>query len=184
MQSLVNYLDAVYPLPAELVKHLCQRVTSKQLLKGHYWIKQGQPADKVAFIEKGLMKIFYLIGNKEIINWFSRENDFVIAGQDFFRDKPSRYNIQAIENSLIWFLPKQELQYIYEKFPSFNINARIITENFYCLAEDQRYLLYSNHRQRYDLIREKQWLLKRVPDKYLASYLGLTPSNFCRYKVQ
>jgi CRP-like cAMP-binding protein len=180
-----RFQDSIHPLQPELLKHLADRLVRKEIAKGRYWLKEGQPADKIAFVEKGLMKMFYYHHKKEIITWFSREGDVAIAVNEFFRQQQSAQYIQAMEDTVLWYLENKELQYIYEKYPTFNINARVITENYYCIAEEHRHIMHLQPVRRYPVLKQKfNWLIDRIPDKYLASYLGLTAANLCRYKSQ
>jgi len=76
------------------IPHLNQKI----LKKGVFLLKEGQKVGEIAFVEKGLLRFFYLAKDKEINNHFFLENDYVVSDLDFLKGILSRYYIQTLED--------------------------------------------------------------------------------------
>jgi len=185
MLELFQYLNSVYPLTPDLQTHLIQVLKRKELRPNTHWLREGEVCNKIAFIEKGLVKIFYDLDDKEIITWFNKERDIMISVKSFFRQIPSRVSIKTIEPVTVNYIYFEELELMYKKFTDFNINARKITEDYYCISEDHLMLMHLPPKQRYyTLIKNYSWMNERIKDKYLANYLGITNVALSKFKKQ
>jgi CRP-like cAMP-binding protein len=183
MLELFHYLNSIYPLTPEVQMYIMQALKKRDLPANYYWLREGDVCNKIAFIEKGLVKIFYTLDDKEIIVWFNKENDITISVKSFFNQQPSQLSIKTIEPTIINYIDFKDLDYIYEKYACFNINARKITEQYYCLSEDHLMLMHFPPRERYhELLRQFAWMEKRLTDKYLAAYLGITNVALSKFK--
>jgi len=76
------------------------------------------------------------------------------------------------------------LQSIYKKYLEFNYIGRVLTEKYYTLSEQRLYAMRMQRSlERYmHLLENFPELVKRVPSKYLASYLGITDVTLSNIK--
>ena len=95
----------------------------------------------------------------------------------FTRSEPSLYSTRALTDSEVFYLPKDDMETLLEKFPKLERYFRILFQNSIVshqyrliqnlsVAADQR---YENFSKRYPTLEQY------VPLKYIASYLGITP---------
>lgn len=183
MLELFQYLHSIYPLNSDVQSYLMRALKKRELLTNTYWLREGDVCNKIAFIEKGLMKIFYTLNNKEIVVWFNRECDIIISVKSFFEQKPSMLAIKTMEPTIVNYIEFSELEYIYKKYADFNFNARKITEKYYCISEDHLMLMHLPAKERYyALLKQFPWMAKRIKDKYLAAYLGITNVALSKFK--
>jgi CRP-like cAMP-binding protein len=185
MLELLQYLNSIYPLTPELQTYLIQNLQRRELVANSFWLREGEVCNKIAFIEKGLMKVFYNLDDKEIIVWFNKECDITISVKSFFKQEPSQLSIRTIEPTIITYINYKDLDYIYRKYTGFNINARKITEEYYCISEDHLMLMHLPPKERYRvLLNQYPWMGKRIKDKYLAAYLGISNVALSKFKHQ
>lgn len=183
MLELFQYLNAIYALTPEVQSYLMQALKRKELPANAYWLREGDVCNRIAFIEKGLIKIFYNLNDKEIIVWFNKESDITISVKSFFKQLPSQLAIKTMEPTIVNYIEYKDLEYIYKKYTDFNINARKITEEYYCTSEDHLMLMHLPPKERYfALINQYPWMAKRIKDKYLAEYLGITNVALSKFK--
>jgi CRP/FNR family transcriptional regulator, anaerobic regulatory protein len=186
METILAVLNGIYPLSTGLREHLVKILDVKTIKRKDYLLQAGKTCDEICFIESGLLKSFYLEDGKEVNKWFMKEGDIAIAVQSFFKQIGSIEFIQAIEDTTIQFIRYKDLQYIYAHFQEFNFIGRIITEKYYCLL-DERMDAIKNHtawfRYQY-MIKNYPELVKRVPAKDLASYLGMEKEHLSAIKNQ
>lgn len=186
MESLLNYVEAIYPLSDALKNHLKNSIQLKRVLKNEVILKAGHTSRQIYFVEKGLVRAFYMKKDLEISSWFMKEGDFVISVSSFFKQIASNESIQALEDSILYSLSYSELQNVYRNFPEFNFIGRVITEKYYALSEDRTAALkMMRANERYDYLMENHGeLLQRVPLKYIASYLGVTEVTLGRSRFR
>lgn len=185
MLALVQFLNAVNPLSPETQQLLSTMLKQQLILKGRYWLREGQVCDKIAFIENGLVRIFFESGSREVCLWYVRENDVMLSAKSFFSRSPSLFSMQAIEDTTVYYISYAQLHEVYEKHPSFNINGRRILEHYYSLSEMHVKLLLEPTAKRIKMLMELYpWMLQdaRITDKMLAAYMGVSHEYWCRFK--
>jgi len=184
MKNLIEFLNAVHPLSSGLEKHLSGILKVNELPRKSFYLKQGQISRHIAFVEKGLLRCYYEKNEKEVCSWFMKEGDVIISVESFFKQTISYENIQALEDCTLYYIDFNELQYIYQHFPEFNFTGRVLAENYYALSEQRLYSIRMQRgKERYDyLINNFPELIRRVPSKYLASYLGISEFTLSRIR--
>ena len=183
MIQLIEYLNLVNPLSAEMEQDVRKVLQVKELAKDKHWLKEGEICNYITFIEFGLMKIYTEINDKEIVVWFNKELDAVISVKSFFKRSPSRVAIKTLEPTKIWYAAYDDLQKIYQKHTGFNVNGRVITEEYYTISEDHVLLMHLQARERYfETIKLFPWMRQRIKDKEMAGYLGISTAALSRIK--
>jgi CRP-like cAMP-binding protein len=185
MLELLNYLQSIHPIPPETQALLGSMLKEQPIFKGKHWLKQGAVCDRIAFIKKGLVRVYFESGSKEVCLWYNRENEVVISVFGFFSQMPSWFAIQAMEDTTVLYLTYQQLQQVYTRQVDFNIHGRKILEHYYHLSEMHVKLLLEQTGKRLEiLVSLHPWMLEdeRITDKMLAAYIGVSPEYLCRFK--
>jgi CRP-like cAMP-binding protein len=184
MISLFRYFRAIQPLSEALRDHLEDSLRQKTLDKKDFLLKTGQVCGNIYFVEKGLLRSFYIKDEKEISSGFSKEGDICVSPESFLTQQYSQESIHALEDTTVWYLSYDELQRIYREFPEFNKIGRVLLEK--CLIQSKvwvREMWMRKSADRYDwLVRQHPDFPARIAAKHLASYLGVTESMISRVK--
>ena len=185
METLLRYLESIYPISEECRFRLTSILRLKEIAKKELLLRAGHICQHIYFIQKGLLRCYYYKHEVEISSWFMREGDVVVSVESFFHQATSYESIQALEDSELYYISYKELQQIYREFPEFNFIARVLTEKYYCLSEQRLYSIrMMRASERYEHLSEHHpELILRVPAKYLASYLGITPEMLSKIKA-
>jgi CRP-like cAMP-binding protein len=183
---VAQQVTKIRPLPEALLKRIADATYRVTLPKKTVLLKQGVTCDKIYFIENGLARSYYVHDNEEITTWILKENDMVISLRSFFTQTPSHENIELLENSTLEYLNYSDLQQIYNEFYESNIIGRMLTEYYYALSEERTFSLrVQTTQERYDnLMKAEPNLVKRVPLKYIASYLSMAPETLSRLRAK
>lgn len=186
VNKLLHNLQSIHPLSESCRTAMAALLKTKVLPKKEHLLREGQICQSIYFIEEGLLRCYYHQGDQEVCSWFMREGDVMISVESFFQQKQSYEAIQALEDSLLYYIRYDELQKLYQQFPEFNFVARVLTEKYYCLSEQRLYAMrMMRSRERYQfLLTHYPELVLRVPAKYIASYLGLTEVTLSKIKSQ
>mgnify|MGYP000247635489 CR=1 FL=1 len=181
--ELKNFFEQYGKLSEAGLEALTGNFKEKYVKKGTLLLFQGDICNKIYFVKKGCLRLYYIANDVEITVWFSFENNTAIELSSFLSGAPSDYFIEAIEDSIILSLNKVELTQLYTDFPEMERLFRqfwetvilYLLKRFTALQKDtaeKRYL---------DLINESLYL-QRVPQKYLASFIGVTPTSLSRIR--
>ncbi len=149
-----------------------------------YLLSENKICHEIGFINKGSFRTFYLADGKEINTQFVFENEFVVDYDSFLHEKPSRYFIQALEDSEIVSFNLSALQNAYEVSHNWERFGRMMAEHSYRLTTQRvESFLFMDGEQRYlDLLKGNPQIFNRIPLYHIASYLGLERESLSRLR--
>jgi CRP-like cAMP-binding protein len=150
----------------------------KDVAKKQFILKEAQPCKNISFVNTGTLRAYYLDKeDKEATIMFAVADWWITDMYCFINKLPAMLNIEAIENSSIFQLKKDDLEKLYSKVPKFERFFRIIMQNAY-IREQLRIIqnLSLSAEERYDNFMLKYaHVAQQVTLKQIASYLGITP---------
>lgn len=160
----------------------CIKVPSKTVL-----LKEGDISKKAFLIEKGCIRAWFNNDGKDVTFQFFFENNSVASIESFKKESPSLITIETIEPSVLWYAYKKDIKKIIAEINEVPaLREKFIDEIF------ERTFNYMKHffsfikdtpEQRYlNLIKEKPKIIKRIPQHYIASYLGISSVHLSRIK--
>jgi CRP-like cAMP-binding protein len=151
---------------------------TKNLKRKEFLLKQGEICKTENFINKGCLRVYTIDENGfEHIVVFGIEGWWVSDLFSLFTNAPSIYYIDALEDTELLQISKPNLDKLYERVPKFERFFRVILQNAY-IAQQQRINqnLSLQAEQRYlNFIDKYPAFEKRIPQKQIAAYLGITP---------
>ena len=148
------------------------------------FLREGEVDDRYFFIEEGAVRLWFDQDGKEITLNFFFEGEGVAAMESLLKAEPSRYYLETIEPSRLLVFRKQAMDAYLDTHPE----ARDIAENAIrdMLFEYAGLFLSrikDNPAERYAvLLKDRPDILRRVPQHYIASYLGITPVSLSRIR--
>ncbi len=147
-------------------------------------LKTGQIENNLSFIEKGTVRFYIPKEENDVTFGFKFENQFFSAYDSFITQSKSLYQLETLTPTTLWRLTFSDLQYIYNNTTVGNIIGRKVAENLFMMkAKREQSLLNDTAEERYlKLFSEQPHLIKEIPLKYLASYIGVTPQALSRIR--
>lgn len=150
----------------------------RQVKRKALLVQKGEVSRHVFFISKGCIRL-YLVDYrmKEHTILFGTEGYWMGDLQAFINDTVASYNYQALEDTEVMAIHRSSWDKLMSEVPGFVHYVSVLFRNA-LIVQQQRIVEYFtlSAEQRYDnLIRNRKELINRVPQKYLASYIGITP---------
>ncbi|RAJ32179.1 Crp/Fnr family transcriptional regulator [Pedobacter cryoconitis] len=152
-------------------------------------LKEGEVAKKIFFIEKGCVRVWFNNDGKDLTMQFFFEQETVASIESLKKGIPSLLTLETIEPCVIWYISKQDLDKMLPVLESTPELRNVFINNLF-----DRMFHYMNHffsflrdspLKRYQaLILEKPMVIQRIPQHYIASYLGVSSVHLSRIKSQ
>ncbi|XGW00161.1 MAG: Crp/Fnr family transcriptional regulator [Leptolyngbya sp. BL-A-14] len=156
---------------------------SRHLGKGEFLFQEGDRCEFVGLTLTGCLRMFFLKDGKELTLFFHPEHHVFGDYQSFRQQQPASFSCQAIEASDV-LLVNQHVMQALEAAPDGQRLLRLIVEHLAFRLRDRLLSLYRDSpEQRYlALLETEAPLLQRLPQHYLASYLGIEAESLSRLK--
>lgn len=157
-----------------------------ELKRHEVFLEQGKVCRHMAFIVKGYVRFYFLAGGTEVTKEFSFENSFCGSYASFITGKPSRFSVKAMEDVTLLLFTREQLLKMVERSPAFSKFLLFSVENLFVRKENREasFLLDTPEEKYQNLLREHKEMLQRVPLKYIASYLGISPETLSRVRAR
>ncbi|NHA06385.1 Crp/Fnr family transcriptional regulator [Mucilaginibacter sp. HC2] len=181
--ELKAFIKQYADLDQDKLDAITQKFKQRNLKKNDFLLEEGSVCNDLVFVQEGCLRLYYLQDEVEISVWFAFEHSSAIEIYSFISEKPSNYFLQAIENTVIWYLPKSELTNLYNEYPEMQEMMRNFWEDVILnLLERFTALQRDSAEQRYLDLLTKPAFLQKIPQKYLASFIGVTPTSLSRIR--
>lgn len=154
------------------------------LKKKEFLHRQNEVCRHIAFVHKGCLRNYNIDskGDEQII-YFAIEDWWVADLQSFFLQIPSQFNLQALEDCELLISTKKDFEQAFEVVPTFENFYRLKTQTAYTKTQQTVVEKSETAEDRYlKLLKTSPSLLQRVPQHYLASYLGIKPQSLSRIR--
>ena len=147
-------------------------------------LKEGQISRTIFFIEKGCLRTWMNNNGKDLTTQFFFEGQAVSSIESFKTKQPSLYAIESIEPCILQTISQKDFERVLKNSP--DLKEEMETHLFRRFIHCQQ--LFFSHlkntpQERYeDLLKTNPEIIKRVPQHYIASYLGITPVSLSRIR--
>ncbi|MHA4807669.1 Crp/Fnr family transcriptional regulator [Flavitalea flava] len=184
LDSLRQYVSAYLDLTNEEFSSLTGMLEIRNFDKKEPLVRAGEVENYLNFLVTGLARMYFIKGKTEVITHIARENELISSSASFLSGNPSPYIVEALEQTTFLSISRQNLEKLYHEIPRMERLGRMMTTYFYLQKEEwELESLRIDARERLIRFVEKNPdLMKRVPHKYLASYLNMKPETFSRLK--
>lgn len=184
MEQIRQYFENSVRLTDQDWQLFSSKLIKQEFPKNYILLKQGQTEDYLSFIESGMVRFYIPKDGNDLTFSFAFDRSFVSGYDSFLTQKHSTYNIETLTKATLWRLTYNDLQSIYAETKIGNTIGRQASEDLF-LRKTKRELSLLNEtaEQRYlNLFTEQPRLIKQIPLKYIASYIGITPQALSRIR--
>ena len=168
-------------------EHFTTFLQPKTYKKKEFLLHAGEVSKHLAFVNEGVFRTYSIdkTGEEHVLQ-FSFEDWWTGDSYSALTQKPSTLFMEALEDSHVYLIGNQELEIVFAEIPKFERYFRILAQNrFIALQERINGDLSDSAEERYlDLLNRYPTLPQRVPQQYIASFLGIQPPSLSRIRKQ
>lgn len=184
MEILERKLTAISTLSPQSMTIFLDAWKYWSVPKNHFLLREHAVTDYIYFIEKGIARIYYYKGDKEITEWLASDEQFFLSITSFFERKPSRLIIQTIEAAEVYGIHHNDLMRLADAHHDIERMLRkMVTTSLILSQQRMDSIQFESAQQRYDrLVNNSPQMVQRVPLSYIASFLGVTLETLSRIR--
>ena len=152
--------------------------------KGQMILSEGEVCKHVYYIERGLIRQFYFKNGKQITEHLGEDRSIFMCIESLFREEPTKLQVEALEPTWVYALPKQKLEQVALHNVNIQILYRKILEGSLSTSQIHADLVrFETAQARYKrMCKLSPQVILRAPLVYIASYLQMTPETLSRVR--
>jgi CRP-like cAMP-binding protein len=172
-------------LPRPQAEIFGSQFSIEKLKAGKFFLKEGGVCQKIGVVVTGKCRYFYNTKEGEVTRWISLSENFVTSLRSFIAQRPSVENIVAMEDTELAVITRASWLSLYKEYEFIReFWVRNIEENYIGMEERVFNLIAKSAEERYAWMQKNQpRFIREVPDKYLASMLGIHPRHLTRLRA-
>ena len=182
-----KYLEDKIALTSQDLELIESLSSFKKLRKRQYLLQEGDVWRFNAFVCKGFLRSYYVDEKgQEHIMQFAPENYWTGDRESMESGLPSKNNVDAIEESEILLIKKEDFELICKTVPAFNDFVNKTLQRHVLILQERIHVSLSlSAEEKYsDFISKYPSISNRVPLHMVASYLGISPETLSRVRSQ
>lgn len=185
MENLLTFFKKTASISEKTIGLMSDFFVLDTLKKGEYFIRKGQFAKEIAFLETGIVRAYYIDKNgKEYNKHFFSPPSIIGSYASLISKQQNNVAQQALTDCTIWKAPYAKIEELSEGNHEIERLRRIIAENFFLSHEkkelemamldaDKRYLIFR---------KEFPGIEMEIPQYHIASYLGISATQLSRIR--
>ena len=183
-RKMKEIIQSHIELSEESFNLLLNIAIEREVKKNQLIFHPHKPTNKILFLKTGLLRGYKIIDGTEHTHHFYFADWFATDFHSFLTEEPSQVYIKTLEDSIFFEFQKKDLLNLYATSHQLEALGRIIAEKaFVATVEKLANMQLYNLTEKYEfLMKTSPGLIQRVPQKYIASYLGVSEQSLSRIK--
>lgn len=153
--------------------------------KGKKILSEGEVCRSIYYLDKGLIRQFYYKNGKEVTEHLGEDHSIFMCIESLFREEPTRLQVETLEPSIVYAIPKDELERVALHHVNIQMLYRKILEESLIISQVHADLVrFESAQSRYlKMCKLAPQVILRAPLVYIANYLQMTPETLSRVRA-
>lgn len=184
--EIFRHFEKYITLSSSLKKELAARIVSKSFKKGELIHNADAICKNSYFIQKGLMRTYFIKDGKEITEYFSAESEWVNSPRSFMQQQLDIYYIDTLEQTECFCLNIKDLGFLFDNFPEMERYARLSMGTVFGHFLDRiTSMRFTTAKEKYQHFCETYHdIYPRIPLGMVSSYLGIAQETLSRIRAE
>lgn len=182
--NLIQFIKHIVPFTDQEIQESGFLFSETTLKKGELWVKEGELKSDVLFVNKGMLRSYFVKNEVEKTFNLTIENQIVTPTESYSYGLPSTDFIQAVEDTHLCNISRESLDILFAQSAKWERLGRLLYESYTIEQEIRlRSFIAESAKERYErLYKNQPQLIQRTPQIYLANFLGITPQSLSRLR--
>lgn len=150
-------------------------------------LREGETSTKAYLVEKGCLRVWYNNAGKDVTVQFFFENSTVSSLESFTKNIPGLFTIETLESSVLWYIHKPDIEKILDEIGNIptlrkKMMDTILNRTFNYMQHFLSFIKDTPMQRYLNLLQHQPQIILRVPQHYIASYLGISSVHLSRLK--
>ncbi|MBE6284989.1 MAG: cyclic nucleotide-binding domain-containing protein [Bacteroidaceae bacterium] len=184
MENIIAKIRSYYPVGNEALQEMLESMIPMRCPKNTRLVHSGTTDRNIYFIEEGVTRSIFHKDGTDTTTWFSLEGDTTFGMHSLYHNTPSVESVETLTDCLIYTMPIEKLNALYEKYIDIANWGRVIHQECNILLSHlfvERLQLPPKERYR-KFLEHYPGLLNRVKLKYVAEFLGISIYTLSRIR--
>jgi CRP-like cAMP-binding protein len=183
-ESIINHFQNLSPINEEDKVDLHKAMQEESFEKNDIIQRPGSRCKTLYFVSTGIARIFYLKDGNDVTEHFAFNGNIIIRAESLFTEQITQKGIQALTHIEMVRIDANDLFQLCLMHPNIErlFHQIIIKEYLNATKRIESLQLLSAHERYNELLIETN-LVKHIPLKYIASYLGITQVSLSRIRA-
>jgi len=165
----------------------CQRLFAIQAFPAKTTLlREGEVATHMYYVKTGCLRLWFNKNGKDVTFQFFFEDQPVSSLESFILGEPSPFSLETLEPTTVATITRRDWDEVYNLVPK--LREQLMGFLLKRMGDYGRLFLSrikDSPRERYEaLVREHPEILQRIPQHYIASYIGITPVSLSRIRAR
>lgn len=185
IKSIIELFSFKHGIAQQDTEELLSMMEQIDYKRGEILMHEGEICSDFYIIKSGIWRGYYMNDGNDTSLWFAYEGEVIFSTSGYISNKPSMVSIEAMTNSTLYRISKNELEkFFYSSISRANMGRLIFEKEFLSVEEKLVDTGIPQAKERYLKLLEKDpELLQHVPLKHIASYLYVTPQSLSRIRA-
>ena len=159
-------------------------LVQRKYAKNEMILREGEVCRDIFYLDRGLIRQFYFKKGKELTEHLGIDHTIFMCIESLFREEPTKLQVQALEPSYVFALPKADLERVALHNVNIQLLYRKILEESLIISQVHADLVrFETAQDRYKrLCKMSPQLVLRAPLNFIANYLQMTPETLSRVR--
>lgn len=177
-----KFLSNIYQINGEILDEYLSHWSEYSAPKKTIITESGKIEHYIYFVKNGVQKSYYLNEGKEHVMFFAYNPSFSGVVESFLTQTPSKYFLKTITESTFLRLSYEKHNQLIKEHPEIETLFRKITEHFLIIVVEklQQLMTFNTETRFKNFMKNDSHLLNIIPQKDIASYLRIDPTNFSK----
>ena len=184
LEKIRGFINSIVPNSDEEWQLFDKRLTYKEYQKNELLLRTGEVENFMYFMVEGVTRIFQFQNDKEYTLRFNFPVSVFNSYASFITRTPSLVNVEALSDVKVFRISYNDMQSLYDESAIADRIGRRMLEMLYVQREMKELQMHSKTAEDHynELLKNDNNLIQQIPQKYLASYLGITPESLSRIR--
>lgn len=185
MESIIKFFNNIIPLSEKTISSISKLFVFDELKKEEYFIRKGQLAKEIAFLETGIVRAYYINNDgKEYNKTFFSAPSIIGSYASLISKQKNVVAQQALTDCKIWKASFHKIEKLSEDNIEIERLRRIISEGYFLSNEKKEIEMALLDAGKRYLILQKEYpgIELQIPQYHIASYLGISPTQLSRIR--